>query len=136
MIRDVLTEAELKLLLGDDETPAPSAGTTSVWSPEDRKILHALVRNQLRLLHMIEEMQSELRLLKAITASRENDGGAIPGGSGTASPHAHIAASLEPLPFLKTRTTSAPPKEEPDEPSISELSRKERFKRKTLKSFW
>jgi len=128
MLRDVLSEAELRALFGDPgESPN---GTSGSWDGDDRKLLHALVRNQLRLLHMIEEMQTELRLLKAAAgplgrASRES------------------AAGLEPLPlpFMKHSGAAGSADDfesdsddaERQKAPAAESSRKERYKRK---SFW
>jgi len=134
MLRDILTEAELRALLGDAESGPHSAAASTEWDPEDRKLLQALVRNQLRLLHMIEEMQAELRLLTAIATDRNGEAGGSSFPNGAASQQ--IAVSLEPLPFLKSGTSAAAAKEESNEESVPELSRKERFKRKTIKSFW
>jgi len=76
MMRNVLTEAELKALLGDDEPAPPAAAAAhAAWDMDERKLLHALVRNQLRLLQMIEEMQAELRMLKAVAAARGEEAG-------------------------------------------------------------
>ena len=127
MRKDVITEAELRALLGDAEAADAAGSSSPAWDGDERKLLHALVRNQLRLLHTIEEMQSELRLLKAAAGQT---------GRGTR----ESAAGLEPLPlpFMKQTGGSAAHAEaaEPDEDeprSGAEHSRKERYKRK---SFW
>lgn len=129
MLRDIITEAELRALLGDAEAASAmtssaggngasaAAGSPSSLDADDRKLLHALVRNQLRLLHMIEEMQAELRMLKAVSP----DGPAAK----------QTSAGLEPLPlpFMKQGAGESRSEEE----TSLEHSRKERFKRK---SFW
>ncbi len=127
MRRDVITEAELRALLGDAEAAetARTGAHSPAWDGDDRKLLHALVRNQLRLLHTIEEMQAELRLLKAAAGT--------PGRASRES-----AAGLEPLPlpFMKQSGGAAAhpdAAEDEEERSSAEGSRKERYKRK---SFW
>ncbi|HZG58117.1 hypothetical protein [Paenibacillus sp.] len=122
MLRDVLTEAELQALLGpSDEGSARADGVAPAeWDGDDRKLLHALVRNQLRLLHMIEEMQSELRMLKAVS---------------TTGPSARqTTAGLEPLPlpFMKQSGGAPAGEDERQAAPAAEASRKERHKRKSL----
>jgi len=125
MLRDVLTETELRLLLGDE---AAAAGPgDSAWDEHDRKLLHALVRNQLRLLHMIEEMQSELRLLKAAASGGPSDKESV--------------WKLEPLPLPFMSQSGAASEYaagreadgEKQKAPAAEVTRKERHKRK---SFW
>jgi len=126
LLRDVLTEAELRMLLGEEE--AAAAPGDSAWDEQDRKLLHALVRNQLRLLHMIEDMQSELRLLKA----------AASGGR----PDKETVWKLEPLPLpfmsqaggaFEHAASGQEADGEKQKAPAAEVSRKERHKRK---SFW
>ncbi|MCI3919643.1 hypothetical protein MO973_05275 [Paenibacillus sp. TRM 82003] len=127
MLKDVLTEAELKALL-DETEDAPSGATLSALEDEDKKLLHALVRNQLRLLRMIEELQSEVRGLKAQAA--------VP----IVTPNAfrEAAASLEPLPlpFMKQQAAGDAAAEriadDEQKAPAADVSRKERFKRKSL----
>ena len=126
-MKDVLTEAELRMLLGDEEASAVPGD--AAWDEQDKKLLHALVRNQLRLLHMIEEMQSELRLLKAAASGGRAD--------------KETAWKLEPLPLpfmthpgLGGTPEYAAARESGDERQkapAAEVTRKERHKRK---SFW
>ncbi|WP_309121034.1 hypothetical protein [Paenibacillus sp.] len=124
MMRDVLTEAELRALLGESGDQDGAGMNASTWDVNDRKLLHALVRNQLRLLHMIEEMQAELRMLKAAAMP--------PSGAGR-----QLAAALEPLPlpFMKQSAAAGRVDDEAerDNAPSAEASRKERYKRK---SFW
>lgn len=121
MYRDVLTEEELKALLSEELPDGERA--EAGWEGEDRKLLHALVRNQLRLLHMIEELQGEVRKLRAA---------AMDGLSGR-----EAGASLEPLPlpFIKQRTAGQAAEEQDDDEQKAPAaeSRKERYKRR---SFW
>jgi len=121
-VRELLTEDELQALLsgtGRDDSDVPVS-----LEGDDRKLLHALVRNQLRLLHMIEELQSEIRHMTASAGA-------------TGETRWEIAAGLEPLPlpFLKKKGTpgSFDDEDETQEAPSAEASRKERFKRK---SFW
>ena len=128
MLKDVISEAELRALLGDAEAADTAEAGSSAWDGDDRKLLHALVRNQLRLLHMIEEMQSELRLLKAAA-----------GQPGRGPRESAVGLEPLPLPFMK-QTGGTPPHAETAEPDDEDEprsgaghSRKERYKRK---SFW
>jgi hypothetical protein len=126
MLKDVITEAELRALLGEAEAADTAGPSSPAWDGDERKLLHALVRNQLRLLHTIEEMQSELRLLKA--AAGQTGRGAR-----------ESAAGLEPLPlpFIKqgaaAQAEASEPYDDEDRSGGAEHSRKERYKRK---SFW
>jgi hypothetical protein len=123
MLRDVLTEDELKALLGDEGVGTPAQEMLALFENDGRKLLHALVRNQLRQLHMIEELQSELRKLQSAAMDTVR-------GAGRES-----AAGLEPLPlpFMKqplggsvaATTSNGPDSNAP----ASELSRKDRHKR-------
>jgi hypothetical protein len=135
MLKDVLTEVELQALLGEEANGAPVKETLALFENDDKKLLHALVRNQLRQLHMIEELQSELRKVKSAAL------GSARGGD------RESAAGLEPLPlpFMKTSAASGQaggsptdgdpfvngPGEEQKAPA-ADVSRKERFKRKSI----
>jgi hypothetical protein len=132
MLKEVLTADELKALIQEEETDNPEKGTIETFENGERKLLHALVRNQLRLLHMIEELQSEMHKLKSVAydsvrGSRES------------------AAGLEPLPlpFMKfshanTRGQAGGSPNDGDgqgekqEAPAADVSRKERFKRKSI----
>jgi len=128
MLRDVLTEEELKALLGSDAGGfagggGPAGKPAAAWDGDDKKLLHALVRNQLRLLHMIEEMQAELRLLKSAALGD--------------SARREASAGLEPLPlpFMRQGGAGSADGHEDDDAQkapAAEVSRKERFKRKSL----
>ena len=120
---DLFTEAELRMLLGNDgeEDGEGRAGLAS----DDRKLLHALVRNQLRQLHMIEELQSEIRMMRR----------AMESGQGVQDTAASLG--LDPLPFMRTPAahSSAPLESNSPgdkEPQEAPPTRKERFKRRSL----
>lgn len=119
---DYITEAELRMLMngecGEDKP-------TELFDLDERKLLHALVRNQLRQLHMIEELQSEIRMMRSAMEAR-----------GRAA-HSESTAALDPLPFMRA-SKSAPDGvgerqiDEQQEAPPAAPSRKERFKRRTL----
>lgn len=135
MLRDVLTEAEWIALLGMNGKEA-TGETLSSFENDEKKLIHALVRNQLRLLRMIEELQAEVRRLKAHPPAEE----APPA-------HRETAAALQPLPlpFLKrpqrawdeTREAEEGPAnagadDDERKAPAADVSRKERFKRRSL----
>lgn len=124
---DIITEAELRMLLGTD-----SDGDSASLGSDDRKLLHALVRNQLRQLHMIEELQSEIRMMRT----------AMESGRGARESAASLG--LDPLPFMRAPADASdasfgaagggPAQQlqaQQDAPPASS-SRKERFKRRSL----
>ena len=120
---DLITEAELRMLLGNEceETGDGRAGLAS----DDRKLLHALVRNQLRQLHMIEELQSEIRMMRR----------AMESGQGVQ--EAAATLGLDPLPFMRTPAAHSSASLESNGTRDTEQqeqppTRKERFKRRSL----
>lgn len=151
MLKDVLTNEELYALIGEtaqadanaaglnqmsqtacealNRTSRPDCETSNQPSQtacEDTAgLVRALIRNQLRLIHMIGEMQSELRSLRAMV------------GGSAAQETAAGAAEPIPFPFLKQPPAAREHESfpEPDRPTeaAADLSRKDRFKRK---SFW
>lgn len=124
MLKDALTEAELQALLGDEALPQPAQGDELVEESQaaladgDRRLLHALVRNQLRLMHRIEELHTELLRLKSADMEKRTT--------------FETATGLEPLPFLKlpSERGDGAGQQQASAP-VPEVSRKERFKRQS-----
>ena len=117
---DYISEAELRMLLGRDCGEDEPSG---LLDADDRRLLHALVRNQLRQLHMIEELQSEIRMMRSALEMKPIE-------------HQETAAALDPLPFMRAGRSPGGAnddrEEEQQETPSAIASRKERFKRKTL----
>lgn len=118
MMENVLSKEELEALLSDhaDETADRNADSRLETADPD-KLLHAVVRNQLRLLRMIDDLQLEIQTLRSQLYSVMD--------AGTA---AEAAVSVEPmpLPFLGRKT------EERKDDAPAPLSRKERHKKQSI----
>ncbi|WP_274363503.1 hypothetical protein [Paenibacillus thermotolerans] len=117
MVENVLSKEELEALLHDytDETMKGDEDPRLESGDKD-KLLHAVVRNQLRLLRMIDDLQLEIQTLRSQLYSVMD--------AGTAS---EAAVSIEPmpLPFMGRRNEE----QKDDEPGP--LSRKERYKKQS-----
>lgn len=118
MLENTLSKEEMEALLQEQNEGNAEQKLDSRLEPGEKdKLLHAAVRNQLRLLRMIDELQAEVQSLRAHVFSLTNAGAA-----------AEAAVSVEPLPlpFMERKSDeakSAPP---------PQLSRKERHKKLSL----
>lgn len=119
---DSFSEAEFRMLLsGESGKDEP----LELFDLDDRKLLQALVRNQLRQLHLIEELQAEIRMLRSALEARDS------------AAYRESAAALDPLPFMRPgRPAQEGAAELQDaqeqETLLTATSRKERFKRRSL----
>ncbi|WP_199615650.1 hypothetical protein [Paenibacillus alkalitolerans] len=123
MFDNMLSKEELEALLHDDdhgkETSVVEAGSRLETGEKD-KLLHAVVRNQLRLLRMIDELQAEVHSLRSQVISLAQ-GGASSEAVASAEP-------VVPLPFMDRRQEE----EKTPQPATAQLSRKERHKRNSI----
>jgi hypothetical protein len=126
VLEHMLSKEELEALLADrSEEQGTSLPDSRLEGGEKDKLLHAVIRNQLRLLRMIDELRSEVNALRSQL-------GPAPAPHG----FAEAAASVErvaPLPFMERRAEAEDglPADGRDAPAP--LSRKEKYKRP---SFW
>lgn len=118
MRENILSKEELEALLQGSAVEGPDATTDIRLEVGDKdKLLHAVVRNQLRLLRMIDDLQLEIQTLRSQIYSVMDVGAA-----------AEAAASIEPmpLPFMDRKS------EEPKVDAPAPLSRKERYKKQSI----
>lgn len=124
MLRKVLTDAELQALLGDS-TPGkddrePRHYLQPALHDDASALVRSLVHNQLHLMRMIEEMQLEIRSLRSIIEF----GPVVREAAPVKEPAAQLPLRRSPISLERSDAPAGEP--------ASELSRKDRFKRKSI----
>jgi hypothetical protein len=126
VLEHMLSKEELEALLADrSEEQGASLPDSRLEGGEQDKLLHAVIRNQLRLLRMIDELRSEVNALRSQLGPAPAPRGVV-----------EAAASVErvaPLPFMERRAEAEDDVPAGGQNSPTPLSRKEKYKRQ---SFW
>lgn len=118
MMENVLSKEELEALLQGSAGVTPEGDADPRLETGDKdKLLHAVVRNQLRLLRMVDDLQLEIQTLRSQLYSVMDARAA-----------SEAAASIDPLPLPFISRKNEEPKEEAPAP----LSRKDRHKKQSI----